>query len=340
MDSAKKPKREEGESASSKSTADEERDLSDQQVEEEDKPSKVEQNKEESEQEEKPVTTKGVESPEAEGISEPQATSGPKINFDYPPRQHGEEADEPAENAVPPSRPGPSLDDLSSDSDQPEEEGSQAAQKNPYAEEEDQGRDIPHLQTSRPNQPIYQNQTSGRMQPGAGMNGSLPDYGQNNFQFRRNGNFKSNHSSKIYFLILLVIGLVVLGGAVYLLKHQLKPATPSPSPTPQITIATPSPSPTPAPVDRSKFKVRVLNGTDKTGLASTVSDKLKSLGYQTDKPANASNSAARTLVKVKKDNDALARQLITDLSYQFDATSSANLKDSETVDSEVILGAK
>ena len=173
------------------------------------------------------------------------------------------------------------------------------------------------------------------------MNQPLSGYGQNNFQFRKENNFRSNRSSKVYFLILVAIGLVILGGAVYLLKNQLKPPAPSPSPSPQVALATPAPSPTAAPLDRSKFTVRVLNGTDKTGLAGTVADKLKTLGYKTEKTANATNSAfARTIVRVKSDGQPLAEQLIKDLKDQFDASSQANLKASDTADSEVIPGAK
>jgi hypothetical protein len=139
----------------------------------------------------------------------------------------------------------------------------------------------------------------------------------------------------------VVVALAVLGGAVYLLKHQLAPAKVVPSPTPQVAITTPAPSPTLAPVDRSKITVSVLNGSGKTGLAATVADKLKTLGYKISNTGNATNSAfPRTVIRTKTDGQALAAQLTKDLSDQFDATAQASLKSTDTIDSEIILGAK
>jgi hypothetical protein len=106
-------------------------------------------------------------------------------------------------------------------------------------------------------------------------------------------------------------------------------------------VVTPTPEPTPEAVDRSKFKIRVLNGTTKTGLAASVSAKLKDLGYQTDKVGNATNSAFQTtLVRVKQSSTGLLDQLIRDVAPDFSAASSTELKDSDSADGEVILGTK
>lgn len=143
-------------------------------------------------------------------------------------------------------------------------------------------------------------------------------------------------------LLLLVITLLVVGGLVYLLKGRLlgtKEET-SPSPSPTIAEETPTPTPTPS-IDRSKFSVDILNGSGKTGLAASVSAKLKDLGYKTGKTANATNSAfTRTQVLAKSSAKDVVNILIKDLSPDYDATSGGLLQDSAASDLEVIIGAK
>ncbi len=177
-------------------------------------------------------------------------------------------------------------------------------------------------------------------QPKLQSHSNFSGFGQGNFNVRDNG-YRTNRNSKVYFLILVVIGLLVVGGAVYLLKNQLSTTAPAPSPSPLVIITSPSPSPSLVSLDRSKYTIRVLNGTDKAGLAASVSAKLKSLGYQTDQFGNATNSAfLRTVVRVKTAVSDLANQLVRDLSPQFDATVSSNLKSSDQADAEIILGQK
>lgn len=153
-------------------------------------------------------------------------------------------------------------------------------------------------------------------------------------------------ASKLHLLILAVIGLLVIGGTVYVLKSQLKDqagssleqsqAAASPQPSPELT-----PSPEPPPFERAKFKVRVLNGTTKSGLAATVNDKLKGLGYIVGKPTNAKNSDfEQTVVKVKPSAAGLSQQLTADLAPEFIASASDTLADKEEVDGEVILGLR
>lgn len=165
------------------------------------------------------------------------------------------------------------------------------------------------------------------------------------------GNFFSQHSqtqtpkraSKFHLLILVIIGIVVIGFTVYILKGgfgDLSLTTkPSPSPSP-VESASPTPTPTPEP-ERSKFKVRVLNGSGKTGLAASVSAKLKELGYQVDKTGNATNSAfTQTVVRVKTEVESFIPQIVKDLLPDFDAAGNTSLKDDDAVDIEIILGAK
>lgn len=150
-------------------------------------------------------------------------------------------------------------------------------------------------------------------------------------------------SSKFQYLILGIVAVAVLAGTVLLLKGQFKANTPSPSPTPAAPVPTPTPTPipTPPPVERPKYKVKVLNGTGKSGLAASISAKLKELGYQTEKSANATNSSfTRTIVRVKENMPGLLEQLVADLIPEFDATSGGFLKDSVPYDAEVILGGK
>ncbi len=167
-----------------------------------------------------------------------------------------------------------------------------------------------------------------------------------NFHYRERGSQVEKKSSK-RILILGLIGLGVIAAIVYLLKNQPSGSkTPSSSPSITRAVITTTPAPTPVPglskEDRAKFTVRVLNGTTKTGLAASVSAQLKELGYKTGKTGNATNSAfTKTLVRVKASAQALADQLVADLAGQFDAaSSSAALKDSDTVDAEIILGTR
>lgn len=151
---------------------------------------------------------------------------------------------------------------------------------------------------------------------------------------------RNRGSNKVHLLILILIGLAVIGGTVYLLKSQFEgiSSPPAPSATPE---ASPTPIPSPS-FDRAKYKIRVLNGTTKAGLAASVSAKLKDLGYQIDKTGNApKQNYTTTEVKTKSATPDLSEQLVKDLPSEFSgASSSGELKDSDSADGEVILGTK
>lgn len=155
---------------------------------------------------------------------------------------------------------------------------------------------------------------------------------------------KVQQGNKLHLLILTVIGLIVIGATIYLLKQtftggETEESTPSPSPK-QISTPTPIPTSLPEVIDRSEFKIRVLNGTGTSGLAAKTADTLKELGYKTDKVGNATNSAfTKTLIRAKKDNKALIDQLTQDLK-EFNPVSEGELKDSDSADAEVTLGGK
>ena len=165
----------------------------------------------------------------------------------------------------------------------------------------------------------------------------------NNFFSQHNQPQAPKRASKFHLLILVIIGIVVIGFTVYILKGGFgdlsltTKSSPSPSP-----VENPSSTPTPTPKpDRAQYKLRVLNGSGKTGLAASVSAKLKDLGYQTDKTGNATNSAfAQTIVRVKSSLESFIPQIVKDLAPDFDAAGNSSLKDSDTVDIEVILGAR
>lgn len=154
---------------------------------------------------------------------------------------------------------------------------------------------------------------------------------------------QANSNKPVHLIILVLVGLGVIGATVYLLKGgSLSKPTPSPTPEASVAVASPTPSPSPVVViDRSKFSIRVLNGTAKSGLAASVSARLKALGYLTEKTGNATNSAfTQTVIRVKSAAIGLLEQLIKDLQPDFEATSSSSLQVSDSADAEVVIGAK
>lgn len=156
-----------------------------------------------------------------------------------------------------------------------------------------------------------------------------------------NGNVPQDNSSVSKALLILVgvVILLLIGTSIYLLRNKFTGSKEEEKPT-TIEISSPSPYPTPQ-FDRSKFTLRILNGTKTSGLAASVSAKLKNLGYKTSKEGNATSSAfKRTEVRVKETSQGLLEQLIKDLMPDYDATTGANLKDIDEVDGEVILGVK
>jgi hypothetical protein len=165
----------------------------------------------------------------------------------------------------------------------------------------------------------------------------------NNFFSQHSQNQPVKRANKFHLLVLVIIGIAVIGFTVYILKGGFGEISltsqPSPSPSP---IETPSATPTPTPEpDRAQYKVRILNGSGKTGLAKTVADKLKELGYQIEKTGNATNSAfTQTVVRVKSADESAIAQVIKDLAPEFDAAGNTSLKSDDAANIEIILGAK
>lgn len=205
---------------------------------------------------------------------------------------------------------------------------------------------IPNLKASRHEESMGYNTASQNQSFGesyAPRNKNMDGNDPNNFFSQHSQQQAPKRANKFHLLILIIIGIAVIGFTVYILKGGFGEinltSQPSPSPSVQATPeATPTPTPEP---DRAQYNIRVLNGSGKTGLAATVADKLKGLGYQVDKTGNATNSAfTQTIVRVKADEEAFLPQIVKDLAPDFDAAGNTSLKDEDTVDIEIILGAK
>ncbi len=230
--------------------------------------------------------------------------------------------------------------------------------------------EIPSIRKNNGPFPPHQSSVESENEPTRGWNQSQnyqePDYGDPQMQqtphrvphnpyapSNDSGNSRFGYSnrqpkgaSKWHIIILLLIGGAVIGATVYLLQNQFglpgKPvATLEPTPNP-VVESTPVPTPTPAPLERANFKVRVLNGTTKSGIAKTVLDKLKGLGYQTDRAGNApKQDYTQTMVRVKEGESTLSAQLTKDLAPDYAIASvEADLKKTDNVDAEIILGEK
>ncbi len=157
-----------------------------------------------------------------------------------------------------------------------------------------------------------------------------------------------NSSSKAWLLLPLAVLALAVGGA-FIFKDQLiagashlpfLAAAPSPSPsaTPTPSV-TPSPTPTVPSIDRSKYTVRVLNGTTKSGAAGTLADKLKELGWKIERTGNATNSAtAQTLIRTKKGEEAVGEVLTHDIAPDLSAASSTALPTTDRSEAEVVIG--
>lgn len=155
------------------------------------------------------------------------------------------------------------------------------------------------------------------------------------------GQGSSSGSSKAW-LIPVVLVLALFGGALFFkdtITGSLK-GSPAPTPTPVTAVPTATPTPTPA-LDRSQYKVRVLNGTTKSGAAGALADSLEAKGWEILSKGNAKDQAtAQTTVRVKEGSEAVAETLISDLSPDLEASTGANLTASDKADAEVVIGKK
>lgn len=165
------------------------------------------------------------------------------------------------------------------------------------------------------------------------------------------GTFKPSDkgSSKFWMLIPVVIILLVFGGTVFLKDKALNKikgvstlANVFSSPTPTPVLPTPTPTPTQTPeVKREEYKVRVLNGTTKSGAAKTLKEDLEGKGWEVIKVGNAKNQKLeQTTVSVKEGLQQALQTMVEDLKADFQATSGAELDSEDTADVEVVIGRK
>lgn len=157
------------------------------------------------------------------------------------------------------------------------------------------------------------------------------------------GSPHSHSGKKIPFLLGFAIIILVLAISLFLFRGSGEKLKPSPVPSvvegsSSISESESIPSPK-ASFDRSKYTLRVLNGTKLNGLAASTSAKLKELGYKIEKVANATNSAfPKTVVRVKPDLKELLENLIKDLMPGSEGEEGPELKESDSAFGEVILG--
>lgn len=305
-------------------------------LEEDEDPSKKEDDLED--EEEKPVLPKKTFLPSEE--EEEPDVSHQKSGQDYNDANHSLDP----ELSNHPSHSEHTLDDLASEDEEVVLPGDEPSRQESFHSNIQSASREDFIDDEAPSRP-----TSDSSKQFSSLGGSFHHKpGSNQFysnrQMKFHGMEKSGSSTKWHLFILVVLGLIVIGVTVYLLRGNIASFTasePSPTPTPLTVEPTPSPTPSPTPVvDRSKYKVRILNGSGKTGLAASISAKLKELGYQTERVGNATNSAFKTTnIRSKSGAVEVVEQLIKDLLPDFTATSSGTLRDSDAADLEVILGA-
>ncbi|MDO8429614.1 MAG: hypothetical protein Q7S88_03215, partial [Candidatus Daviesbacteria bacterium] len=74
---------------------------------------------------------------------------------------------------------------------------------------------------------------------------------------------------------------------------------------------------------------------------ATLGDSLKEDGWDVVRVGNATlKGVKQTIVRVKKEASDLAYVLVSDLKGDFEASISADLKETETVDAEVVIGER
>lgn len=161
----------------------------------------------------------------------------------------------------------------------------------------------------------------------------------------------------------LLIVLIIIGSLVFAFVRGIGPfsrfspftngdeseSTFSPTPiSSPISFESPSPEATAEAevtqneVDKSEPKIRVLNGSGKTGAAAALKDFLEDKDYQVTAIGNAESSDfEQTELRFKEGFGKFQESLISDLSDDYSVKiSSEGLSDSDDVDIEIIVGSK
>lgn len=146
-------------------------------------------------------------------------------------------------------------------------------------------------------------------------------------------------SKKTLFLIITL--LIVFIGVAVIFRTDIKnlvvgEGTSTPTP---IASPTPSPTPTPNPLIRSDWSLEVLNGSGVSGLAKSVAEELRDLGYPVVKTGNADKQTYETTeILVRSDLEDKVGLVIADLKDTIKiATVAGELKEG-TASARIILG--
>ncbi|MDD2823551.1 MAG: LytR C-terminal domain-containing protein [Candidatus Daviesbacteria bacterium] len=147
--------------------------------------------------------------------------------------------------------------------------------------------------------------------------------------------------SKMAVAIPVLILIIMIGLIFFYRENILSIINP---PQKQEVAITPTETPTPTPtvaIDRSKYTVRVLNGTPKSGAAGLLADQLKEKGWLIDRTGNATSSAvAQSYVRGKVGIDEIIQTLIKDVSGYETTPSAVILSSTDKADLEFVIGKK
>lgn len=149
----------------------------------------------------------------------------------------------------------------------------------------------------------------------------------------------------------LLIGLIIVGALVFAYVRGIGPFgkfragnDAKESPTPAALFApspTPQASPSPA-LDKSSPSIRVLNGSGKAGVASSMKIALEEKGYRVTAVGNATSfDFAQTFLRFKDAFRLYQEALLGDLSDKYSLViSESAVEATDSADIEVIVGAK
>lgn len=152
----------------------------------------------------------------------------------------------------------------------------------------------------------------------------------------------------------ILIALIVIGALAFAFFKGIGPfaslkggnSVEEASPTPAAVfeeISSPSPeATTSAKLDKTLAKIRILNGSGKTGAASEAKDFLEARDWVVSNIGNANSSDfTQTIVRIKAKFASLGTALISDLSSKYSVKPTVEeLEATGSADIEVILGAK
>lgn len=141
-------------------------------------------------------------------------------------------------------------------------------------------------------------------------------------------------------LIILFLVMLFAGGFIFKDKISSKFLKQEEVVAPTVTPVKEMPTPTPT-IVRQELKVRVLNGTIKTGAAATLGDELKTKGWGILKVGNApKQDLTQTTIKAKDGMERAVEAMVEDLSSSLEASVSGALDKDDKADLEVIIGRR